>query len=393
MRVLIVGAGIAGPTLAYWLHRFGHDVTLVERAPSLREGGYAIDFWGAGFEVAERMGIVPRLMDEGYRIREVREVSRSGRRIAHFDPRHLIGLSGGRFVTLARSDLSRALFECAQGGIETLFDETVTSLEDDGHTVHVGLEKAAPREVDLVVGADGLHSRVRRLAFGPDQIFERRLGITVAAFDVPGYRPRDELVAVTHTGVGHQVLRLAMRDDVTMFCCMFRHDGQLPLDDLAAQRELVRASLRGLGWETPRILDEMDRTRALFIDRASQIRMPSWSHGRTVLIGDAGAAPSLLAGQGSALAMVGAYVLACELHASGGDPTPALAGYQQRLAALVRGKQDAATRLAAAFTPRNRGQLLLRNAVVASMSVPVVARLAMERSLVDPVSLPREPDA
>lgn len=391
VRVLIVGAGIAGPTLAYWLQRFGHEVTLVEHAPRLREGGYVVDFWGAGFDVAERMGIVPRLMDEGYRIREVREVSNSGRRIAHFDPRQVIGISGGRFVTIGRSDLSRAVYEAAHGDVEPVFGDTVTSLDDDGDRVLVEFEHGAARAFDLVIGADGLHSRIRRLAFGPDEDFERYLGITIAVFDVPGYRPRDELVAVTRTEVGGQVLRLALRDDTTMFCFMFRHDGEVPPDDLSAQQDVLRRRMRGVGWEVPAILEQMPQARTFYLDRVSQVRMPSWSRGRIALVGDAGAAPSLLAGQGSGLAMIEAYVLAYELHEAQGDHRAAFAGYQRRLAQLVRGKQDAATRMGAAFAPRNRMQLLVRNAVVGLMVIPPVAKTAMGRSLVDPIRLPPVP--
>jgi 2-polyprenyl-6-methoxyphenol hydroxylase-like FAD-dependent oxidoreductase len=373
------------------LQRFGHEVTLVERAPRLREGGYVVDFWGAGFDVADRMGIVPRLMDEGYRFREAREVSSSGRRIAHFDPRNVIGISGGRFVTIGRSDLSRAIHDAANGNVETVFGDTVTSLVEDAERMHVEFEHGAPREFDLVVGADGLHSRVRRLAFGPDEEFERYLGITVAVYDVPGYRPRDELVAVMHTEVGHQVLRLALHDDATMFCFMFRYDGEVPQDDVAAQQELLRRRLGGAGWEVPVILERMPQARTFYMDGASQIRMPSWSRGRIALIGDAGAAPSLLAGQGSALAMIEAYVLACELHEAHGDHRTAFAGYDRQLGQLVRGKQDAAIGLGAAFAPRNRMQLLVRNTFVGLMAIPPIANIAMGRSLTDPIRLPPAP--
>jgi 2-polyprenyl-6-methoxyphenol hydroxylase-like FAD-dependent oxidoreductase len=391
MRVLVVGAGIAGPTLAYWLQRFGHEVTLVEHAPKLREGGYVVDFWGAGFDVADRMGIVPRLMAAGYRFQEVREVSSSGRRIAHFDPRHLIGLSGGRFVTIARSDLSRAIYDAANGNVEAIFGDTVASIDDAADRVHVELERGAPREFDLVVGADGLHSRVRRLAFGPDEGHERYLGITVAVFDVPGYRPRDELVAVAHTEVGHQVLRVALRDEATMFCFMFRYDGDVPQDDIPAQQELLRRRLGELRWEVPAILEWMPQARTFYMDHASQIRMPSWSRGRIALVGDAAAAPSLLAGQGSALAMIEAYVLAYELHEAQGDLRTAFARYERRLAQLIRDKQEAAIRMGAAFAPSNRIQLLLRNTFVSLMAIPPIANIAMGRSLIDPIRLPPTP--
>lgn len=389
MKVLIVGAGIAGPTLAYWLKRSRHEPTLIERSPALREGGYLVDFWGSGFEVADRMGIVPQLMEKGYRVREVREVSASGRRIAHMDPRPVIGGAGGRYVSIARSDLAATIYDALGGEVESIFDDTIRALDDDGECVSVEFERGAPRDFDLVVGADGLHSRVRALAFGPESGFERDLGITVAAFDIDGYRPRDELIAVTHTQVDMQALRFALRDGTTMFCFIFRNDGEhVAPDDVPAQQEVLRTRLAGMGWEVPAILERMPEARTFYFDRASQILMPSWSRGRVGLIGDAAACPSLLAGQGSALAMVEAYVLAAELDRARGDYRAAYTAHEEQLRALVRSKQDAAIGLRAAFAPRNGMQLLLRNAVVGLMGIPLVANLAMGRALRDPIELP-----
>lgn len=393
MKVLIVGAGIAGPTLAYWLRRWGHEPTLVERAPALREGGYLLDFWGTGFDVADRMGIVPRLMEVGYRVRELREVSDSGRKISSLDPRQLIDRIGGRYVSLARSDLAAAIYDALGGEVETLFGETVEALDDDGERVRVEFSRSAPREFDLVVGADGLHSRVRSLAFGPDERFEKYLGISVAAFDIDGYLPREELVAFSHTQVGAQVLRFALRDGATMFFFTFRHDGALPDGDVEAQRELLRRRLGDVGWVAPAALEQLDQARTFYLDRASQIRMPRWTSGRVALVGDAAASPSLLAGQGSALAMIEAYVLAAELSRPGADHATAFAAYNRQLAPLVRDKQDAAIGMGNAFAPTNRLQLLLHNVALGFMGIPVVANMVMGRSLKDPITLPPAPKA
>lgn len=392
MKVLIVGAGIAGPTLAYWLKKTGHLPTLVEQAPELRRGGYVVDFWGTGFDVAEHMGISPWLLGQGYRVKEVREVTRNGRRISHLNPLKVIdGATAGRYVSIARSDLSRIIYDSLGGDVETIFADTVESLEDDGEQVHVGFRSGLVRDFDLVIGADGLHSRVRELIFGPSSQFERSLGITVAAFQLDGYRPRNEDMAITHTTVGAQALRLSLRDDATMFCFTFRNEGPVVLHDITAQQDLLRAAVRDMGWEVPAILERLPEAQPFYMDQASQILMPSWSRGRVALVGDAAACPSLLAGQGSALAMVEAYVLAMALHASGGDHRVAFDQYEHSLSTIVRAKQDAAIGLGSAFAPRSRVGLVFRDAVFGLMGIPLVTRLAVGQSLRDPIELPAPP--
>ena len=387
MKVLIVGAGIAGPTLAYWLLRAGHQPTLVERAPELRRGGYLIDFWGAGFDVAERMGIISELRRRGYRLREARTVDKGGRRIASFPSSVFVDGTGERYLSIVRSDLAAVLYGAVQDDVDLILDDTVEAIQDDGDLVRVMFESGPRRDFDLVVGADGLHSRVRRLAFGPEQEFEKYLGMVVAAFDVKGYRPRDEGIAIMHAEVGFQVMRLALRDDVTMFLLAARYAGSVPTE-MAGQQALLRERLRGAGWDTSAILDLMPQARTFYFDRVSQIRMPSWTRGRVALVGDAAACPSLLAGQGSALAMVESYVLAAELARTNGDYATAFAGYEQRLGGVLRAKQDAAVGLGLAFAPRSALQLLIRNTMMRLIALPHVADLAIGKSLRDAIELP-----
>ncbi len=387
MRILIVGAGIAGTTLAYWLRRSGHQPTLLEHAPRLREGGYLVDFWGAGFEVADRMGIVTQLCEQGYRVAEAREVSPSGKQLASFDSLRLMDAMGGRYVSITRSDLAAAIYQALDGDVETIFGQTVEALTEEGDRVRVQLTSGSTRDFDLVIGADGLHSRVRSLAFGPESEFARDLGVAIAVFDVSAYRPRDELVAVTRTQIGVQTLRVALRDDITMFCFTFRYDGELPRDRTGGER-LLRDRLSGFGGEIPAILEQLPHARTFFLDRAMQVRMPSWWRGRIGLIGDAGAAPSFLAGQGSALAMIEAYVLASELDRTGGDHRAAFAGYERQLLPMVRAKQDAAIGLGDFFAPRDRWRLLVRTAAMGVLGIPPIAKLLVGRSLRDPIRLP-----
>jgi 2-polyprenyl-6-methoxyphenol hydroxylase-like FAD-dependent oxidoreductase len=298
--------------------------------------------------------------------------------------------TGDRYVTIARSDLAAAISSALAEEVETVFGDTVEAIHDNGR-VHVTFRSGARREFDLVVGADGLHSRVRRLAFGPQERFEDHLGIVVAAFEVEGYRPRDELVALMHADVGFQLLRLSLRDDVTMFCITLRDPGDVRLDRPADQQELLRRKLARGGWEAQAILDAMAHARTFYFDRVSQIRMPCWSTGRVALVGDAAACPSLLAGQGSALAMIEAYVLAAELTATPDDHTAAFARYHTRLAPLLRSKQDAAKGLGLAFAPRNRRQLAIRNTAFRLLGLPRIPELVMGRSLRDAVELPAMP--
>lgn len=393
VKVLIVGAGIAGPTLAYWLQRAGYEPTLVERSPELRRGGYLVDFWGAGFDVADRMGIVPEVIRCGYHLREVRQVGHDGQRTAAFDPELFVRATAGRYVSIARSELAAIIYGALGDRVETIFGDSVRALDDNGARVRVTFDSGSARDFDLVIGADGLHSQVRRVVFGPEERFEKYLGITVAAFELEGYRPREELVAMMYTDVGYQVTRLSLRNDNTMFLFTFVDDGSVANRDTAAQQAALRERLAGAKWEVPAILERLGNAKSFYCDRVSQIQMPSWSRGRVALLGDAAACVSLLAGQGSALAMVEAYVLAAALAKAQGNHVQAFARYEQRLAPFLRSKQKAAGRLAVAFAPRTGMQLFLRNSVLKLFNLPLVARLAMGNSLRDAIELPPVPAA
>ena len=390
-NVLISGAGIAGPTLAYWLLHHGFTPTLIERAPRLRTDGYIIDFWGAGFEVANRMGLANDIRRAGYTVREVRVVDNAGKRISGF-PAAAFTPAMGAFTSLPRGELAAIIYRSIAHNVETLFGDTIQRIEQTGDAVTVSFEQEAPRRFDLVIGADGLHSRVRELVFGPDSRFERYLGIKVAAFEVTGYRPRDELVYVMHSQVGGQVDRFSMRDDRTMFLFTFSDTDPTVPRELHTQKQQIHERFDGSGWECAQILEALDNADDLYFDRVSQIEMDPveglWTRGRVALVGDAAFCVSLLGGQGSALAMTAAYVLAGELHRAGGDHQRAFAEYQRRFAPFVAMKQRAARRFAGTFAPRSRLSLSIRNQVFRLLSVPVVARVIAGRGFSDKLDLP-----
>jgi 2-polyprenyl-6-methoxyphenol hydroxylase-like FAD-dependent oxidoreductase len=392
MRILISGAGIAGPTLAYWLVRHGMTPTIVERAPHLRTGGYIIDFWGAGFDVAKRMDLLPQVLQFGYAVTEVRVVDRNGRRISGFPAAAFARVAPGGFTSLPRGDLAGAIFRALPTNVETIFDESVVRIDQTPQDVRVTFEHENPRTFDVVVGADGLHSRVRELAFGPEPGFERYLGVKVAAFETDGYRPRDELAYLMYSEVGQVVSRFSMRNDRTMFLFTFADpDANLP-SDLATQKAVLRNRFGRSGWECPRILDALEATNDLYFDRVSQIEMGpsvgSWANGRVTLVGDAAFCVSLLGGQGSALAMAAAYVLAGELHRADGRVDRAFARYQELFGPFVAMKQRAARRFVGTFAPKSTFSLFVRNQIMRLLSIPWIADLTAGREFSDRITLP-----
>src|SRR5664279_1086980 len=254
MKVAICGAGVAGPTLAYWLDKAGIQSTIIERAPTLRSGGYVLDFWGLGYDIAEQMGMSDDLNALGYHMREMRVVRDNGSRKTGLGIAVMRDLTGGRFVTIRRSDLARLLFKKAAAVSEVLFGEEITKLNQRQDGVEVEFLHSSPRKFDLVIGADGLHSQVRNLVFGPQNQFEKSLGYTVAAFEAKGYQPRDENVYIMHNRPGTLLGRLALHEDRTLFLFVFADEvGQVkPPHDIAAQKALIASRYSGNGWETTR---------------------------------------------------------------------------------------------------------------------------------------------
>ena len=390
MKIAISGAGIAGATLAYWLRRAGHEPVLIERAPALRTGGYIMDFWGVGYSVAERMGILPAVRQAGYQVEEVRFLADDGRRVAGFAVDALRDLTRGRMTSVARGDLASEIYRAIEGRVETLFDDQISAIHEHDDGVQIVLQSGGTRDVDLLIGADGLRSRVRELAFGPQDRFEKDLGYRFAVFETAGYAPRDENVYVVHAAASRQIGRFALRGGRTLFLLVFgseRANGVEPTGS-AEVRALVRTIFADAGWETDRILAAMDTTDDLYFDRVSQIRMPSWRRGRIALVGDAAMAVSFLAGEGAGLAMTGAYVLAGEIARAAGDYEQAFAAYEARLRPFIEGKQKTAENFASTFVPQTEFGIWLRNQATRLMALPGAANLMLGKSLSDNFELP-----
>ncbi|MBD3728473.1 MAG: FAD-binding domain [Sphingomonadales bacterium] len=392
MRIAISGAGVAGPTLAYWLRRGGHEPFIVERAPQLRTGGYVIDFWGLGYDIAERMGIVETVLAKGYRVSEVRIVGDDGHRKSGFPVDALAGLTDGRFTSLPRGDLASAIFSTIRDEVEVIFGTTITALEDRGDAVTIALANGEMRTVDLVIGADGLHSNVRSLAFGPEAGFERDLGYAVAAFNIPGYAPRDEDVYVMRAWPGRSISRFALRDGSSLVLMVMAAEamgGAIPADTVG-KRAMLRQVYADMGWETSGILAAMDAQEDIYFDRVSQIELPHWTSGRVALVGDAAACASLLAGEGTGLGMTEAYVLAAAL-AGHDDYRRAFADYEARLRPFLADKQKSAREFAGAFAPKTRLGLAVRDMAARMLALPGAAQLLVGGNISDDFELPDFP--
>jgi 2-polyprenyl-6-methoxyphenol hydroxylase-like FAD-dependent oxidoreductase len=387
--VLISGIGIAGTTLAYWLGKHGFKPTLVERASHLRTSGYVIDFWGLGYDIAERMGLLSGLKSDGYDVQEVRFVNAKGRRVGGFGVDIFRSLTDGRYVSIARSDLAKLIYHKIDGQSETIFGDSIVGIKDTGEDVGVVFERSAPRRFDLVIGADGLHSAVREVVFGSQNRFEKFLGYTVAAFEIKGYRLRDERVYVSHGVPGKQVSRFPMRDDRTLFLFVFADgsDQHTAVHDMTGHKDILHKEFDNVGWECPTILAALDASDDVYFDRVSQIKMNVWSRGRVALVGDAAFCPSLLAGQGAALAMISAYVVAGELGKSERRPEVAFRRYEQLLRPFMTAKQGVAERFASSFAPKTQLGLFLRNKVMNAFALPFVANRALS-GLLDRIELP-----
>ncbi|HJP85889.1 MAG TPA: FAD-binding domain [Gemmatimonadaceae bacterium] len=389
-NILISGAGIAGPTLAYWLLERGFTPTIVERAPALRTGGYVVDFWGVGYDVAERMKLLPALYEDGYLIDEVRLVDASGKRITGFDAGLVRKATGNRFVSVMRSDLSCRIYDLIDGRVETIFGDTITAIDQDRFGVSVSFERNEPRRFDLVVGADGLHSTVRQLAFADGGRRPKYLGYYVAAFTSDSYPHRDESAYVSYSVPRKTVARYALRGNRSAFFFIFSEDDMIRVDpqDVAKQKAILRDRFSDVGWECPEILTALGPADDFYFDSCSQTRMAEWSRGRVVLVGDAAYCPSLLAGEGSGLAMAGAYALTDALCVTGENYLAGFARYQDRFKPFVDKKQRAATRMAWWFAPRTKWQIRMRDITTDLMNTPYLGERLIARSFADSYQLP-----
>jgi len=314
MRILVSGAGIAGLTVAYWLRHYGFTPTIVERAPSLLKGGYKIDVRGTALQVLRRMGVHDAVVAASTDMQGALLVDADGNLIKRMSGDDF-GHRAGEDLEIVRGNLCQILMEQISDA-EFIFDDSIEAISQSSDIVHVSFSKNSAREFDLVVGADGLHSTVRGLVFGDESRFVRDLRLYLCVYTVPNYLGLDRM-EMQYSELGRVAAIWSSSGDADAKACFgFTAPVQIDLRDRTQQQRVLANVYDGVGWEIPRLLKLMPDAHDFYFDAAAQIRMEHWSQGRVVLVGDAGYCASPMSGQGSSLALIGAYVLSGELAAA-----------------------------------------------------------------------------
>jgi 2-polyprenyl-6-methoxyphenol hydroxylase-like FAD-dependent oxidoreductase len=362
-RVLISGGGIGGLTLAYWLRRNGMSPVVIERAPSLRTGGYAIDFLGTGFDVAERMGILNALESRQVPVDRVMYVDRRGKPIAVLSLERMKELVlGKRYMPLMHQTLERILYETVRDDVDVRFGTSLAAVHQSASGVEVTFEDGSTDSFDLAFGADGIHSRLRELVAGPESSFRRFMGYAIASYRVPDRYGIGRAWAM-NVEPGRMAALYACDEPGYAFA-FFMWKCESPAHVPREQRlEQLRAAFAGAGWITADLLADAPLPHEIFLDIVAQIEMPSWHAGRVTFIGDACASPTLASGQGASLAMGGAYVLAQSL-ASTPDYADAFALYERTVRPYVEEQQKGARSFMKQFLPGTPLGIAIQRAVL-----------------------------
>lgn len=330
--VLICGASIAGPILAWWLSKFGFMVTVIERADELRVGGQNIDIKGAAQEVAAKMGILPQIKEAGTGEKGTRYVDADGRVKAEFAKGEFGGLTTD--LEILRGDLVRILYDSTKSDVEYIFGDSVTTIHQQQDYVDVVFEHSASKRFDIVIGADGLRSSTRELIFG-DEPELRYLGLYTSYFTIPKGESDSDWAQWYFATKSRNVLLRPDNEGTTRASLNFLCEDET-FSRLSQQQQklLLRETFARAGWDTDRVLKGLEHSDDLYLDAVTQVRAPRWSDGRVALVGDAAHSPTPISGKGTALAMIGAYILANELSLAD-SPQAAFRAYDQKLRPYV----------------------------------------------------------
>ncbi|MCC7190309.1 MAG: FAD-dependent monooxygenase [Anaerolineales bacterium] len=356
-KILISGAGISGLTLAYWLKKHGFSPTVIEKRPNLNNKGYMIDFYGSGFDVAEKMGLLDQLVEKSsqYPVKKLEFVDNKGKPRASLNIDKFRELLDHRYAPLLRGDLETVIYESMKDTVPVRFGLSISNLTPQENNVDVTFDNGQNETYDLVVGADGIHSNVRKLLWGDESQFNHFLGFYVSCSVIDNFLGRQDTF-YGHFEPNMQATIFSFgKDQLTVFFA-FRAEKR-KVNGRAEQIEMLAERLEHAGWIVPQLLDAAKRSDDFFFDAVAQIQLDDWHKGRVALVGDACQCLTLLAGQGASMAMAGAYLLADELHKANGDYRIAFPAYQAKLKPEIEKRQKEARGLAGSFVPRNKFEI------------------------------------
>lgn len=379
-HILISGAGIAGTTLAFWLKKFGFNPTIIEVSPKLREGGYAIDFMGAGYDVAEKMGIADELKKVDIDFSKLTFVDKNNKEKGSMNYQKIKEFLNGRAFTLLRSDLASVIFNKLDKDIQVIFGNTINNVEQNDEKVIVSLQNGTKQSFDLLIGADGLHSNVRNLAFGKETQFEKYYGYYTSSYTINNFSIGGNAFSMYNVPF-KQVAIYSNKENQTTTFFIFTSPRKLSYQhhDIEKQKQILKTEFENSGWKCSQLLSGIDSTTDFYFDSISQIKMKCWSKGRVTLVGDACYCPSLLSGKGSTLAMAGAYILAGELKQANGNYQEAFKQYEIIFKPFMEKKQKAAQFFAKSFIPKSNFGIWLRNLIFRLMSVSLFSKLFLNQ--------------
>ncbi|NUR99231.1 MAG: 2-polyprenyl-6-methoxyphenol hydroxylase [Kribbellaceae bacterium] len=366
MKVLISGASVAGPVLAYWLHRYGFQPTVVERTPAARHGlgGHAVDLFGSAAEVTRRMGCWDAIEAARTQL-DAMTIERFGKRPAEVDLSRMYAGISSRHVEILRGELTRILYGASRDSAEYIFDDSIASIgNDDESGVDVTFDSGAQRRFDLVIGADGLHSNVRRLAFGPEEQLNRPLGGYLAVFSMPDVFGLGNHT-LAHLSVGKLVGIYGVHQTGQVRAgFLFRGDFRFDHRDRDGQKALLVKEFGDYGWKVPELLEHLGAADDFYFDGIAQITLDSWTSGRVALVGDAGYCPGPAVGGGTSLAVVAAYLLAGELASRGID---GLSSYERLIRPVVERSRRLSPKVMGTIIPNSKLALQLMPAAAAAL--------------------------
>ncbi|WP_082081203.1 FAD-dependent monooxygenase [Bradyrhizobium sp. LTSP857] len=369
-NVLISGASIAGPALAFRLARYGIDVTVVEKASSLRGGGYPIDVRGTAIDAVERMGLYAQMRAAHVDTQSIGFVDANGAVVAKIDPEAITGGVRGKDIEIRRGDIATTLYAATKDTANYRFNDSIATLEEHADGANVKFVSGNTGTYDIVIGADGLHSNIRSLVFGHESQFERYIGYCFAGFTIPNTFGLDR-GALAYTLPGRNAVVYATDENSLAYAFLVFKYPTSPfrksLTD-ADKRSLSARMFKGVdGWIVPQMVEAMCKAEDLFFDSVSQIHMPVWSKGRVVLAGDAAHATSFMSGQGSSMALVGAYVLAGEI-ATNADYSSAFEAYEKLVRPFVEMNQALVDEGKRIMIPDTQEEIDVRNEMLRKMA-------------------------